>query len=168
MAGEIGINAERTAIRTGGTEHPISFGGVEEPNQEYKIRTYSFPGEKGKEADGCIFEIKPFGSTTVMRVVDDVHLREIAIKGNGWFLGVDADDGQMVPYEVGEDVVENWEVQQKKGSVGVWIAGKDGLEVLDITEPPFSPKMETPVERDDQNLPSGFWERYDELKAPPA
>jgi len=168
MEAKLGIDADRIHIRVGDDTHPVSFGEVIEPNAEYKIRTYSFQGEKGTQADGCVFEITPHGSTTVMRVVDEsARLQEVAIKGSGWFLGVNP-EGQVIIQEARWHEEENPLVEQMNGWVGVWIAGAEGLEVLDVTEPPFKPSMETSVVRDDQAIPPDFWEKYDVLKSPPA
>lgn len=166
MEAKLGIDVVRATVKIDDEVHPVSFGEIIEPNPEYKIRTYSFQGEKGTQADGCVFEITPHGSTTVMRVVDgSVRLQEVAVKGHGWFLGINP-EGQTIIQEVGEIRAENPLVEQANGWVGVWIAGLEGLDVLDITEPPFKPSMETAVERNDQTVPSAFWDKYDALKSP--
>ena len=166
MEPTIGIDRDRQNVVIGELAHPIKFGDVLQPNAEYTIRTYTFEGIKGTTADGCLFEIKPHGSTTVMRVIDEtVRIQEIAVKGRGWFLGINP-NGDVITQEVGDHLEENPLVEQFKGWIGVWIAGEEGLEVLDVTEPPFNPVMETPVERADQTIPPEYWEQYDGLKTP--
>lgn len=164
MSAELGINAARTQVSFGGRMHPVTFGEAQQPEPaSYDILPYTFQDEKGNQADGCLFEIKPFKSTTVMRVTDEtVHMQEIAIKGHGWFLGINP-AGEILVQEVG-DLAENPLIEQRKGWVGVWIAGKDGMEVLDMTAPPFNPSMETPVKREDPAIPAIFWGEYDRLK----
>lgn len=165
MEDRLAIDGEHKNVTIGKNVHPIKFGETLEPTKEYKIHTYTFLGEKGTKADGCVFEIAPHGSTRVMLVVDEkVDMEEIVIKGKGWFLGIDS-TGDMGVREVGEDMIESRNIEQKKGQIGVWIAGDTGMEVLNITEPPFNPSMETPVKRDDPNIPSEFWRIYDNLRA---
>jgi hypothetical protein len=158
---EIGFNPEKNTITMNGESRPVLFGKPEKPNSEYSILPYKFTDEKGQEADGCVFEISPHGSTTVMRVVnEDVRIQEIAVSGSGWFMGM-SPDGEMIVQEVGEKVDENPIVDQTKGWVGVWIAGENGMKVLDITTPPFNPSMEVAVKREDDKLPQDFWKEYD-------
>ncbi len=163
---ELSIDAGYKNVTIGKNIHPIKLGEVINPTEEYAIRTYTFLGEKGEKADGCLFEIIPHGSTTVMQVIDETaESQEIAVKGRGWFLGINP-EGEMTVQEVGDNIVENPLIGQRKGWVGVWIAGSTGMEVLDITEPPFNPSMEISVKRDDQAIPSKFWEIFDNLKTP--
>lgn len=165
MKDKLSIDTEHKNVTIGTNTHPITFGEIIKPTEEYRILTYTFLGEKGTRADGCVFEIAPHGSTIVMRIIDETtKSQEVAIKGKGWFLGI-YPDGEMIVREVGENIVENPVMEQEKGWVGVWVAGDAGMEVLDITEPPFNPSMETPVKRDDQNIPSNFWKTYDNLRA---
>lgn len=166
MKDKLGINEGHKSVMIGADTHAIAFGEIIKPTKEYKIHTYAFLGEKGTKADGCLFEIIPHGSTRVMRVVDEnVNMQEIAIKGKGWFLGI-ATKGDISVREVGENVNENPVIEQQKGQIGVWIAGDAGMEVLNITEPPFNPSVETLVERNDPTIPPKFWEKYDSLKNP--
>lgn len=165
MKDELRIDTEHKNVTIGNNIHPIKSGETIEPTEEYKIHTYTFLGEKGAKADGCVFEIVPRGSTTVMHVIDETaRSQEIAIKGKGWFLGINP-KGEMTIQEVGEHMVENPLIEQWKGWIGVWIAANTGMEVLDVTEPPFNPSMETPVKRDNQTIPSNFWKTYDNLRA---
>lgn len=167
MKDRFGIDTTHKNVTVDGNTYQIEPGKtIDGSTKDYKIHPYTFLGEKGTRADGCVFEIFPHGSTNVMRVIDETSKsQEIAIKGKGWFLGV-SPDGEMIVQEVGESVIENPLIEQWKGWIGVWIAGDAGMEVLDITEPPFNPSIETPVKRDDQNIPSNFWETYDNLRTP--
>ena len=166
MTNELRINEERNNVTIGNDTHPIKFGEIIQPTKEYKINTYAFLGEKGIKADGCVFEIVPYGSTTVMHVTDEAaKSQEIAVKGKGWFLGINP-EGEITVQKVGENMIENPLIEQWKDWVGVWIAGSTGMEVLDVTEPPFNPSMEISVKKDDQTIPSEFWKTYDRLKTP--
>jgi hypothetical protein len=161
---EIGFNPEEDIITIDGTSHPILFGEADKPNAEYSILPYKFTDETGEQADGCVFEIAPHGSTTVMRVVNEhVRIQEIAVSGSGWFMGMNP-EGEIIAQEVGENVDENPIVDQTKGWVGVWIAGENGMKVLDVTTPPFSPSMEVAVKREDAQMPQDFWKEYDARK----
>ena len=154
----------RSAISIDGQSHPITFGENFRPNGEYNIAAYSFSDELGQKSDGCVFEINLRGSTRIMKITDgDLTCQRIAIKGNGWFLGV-SPEGEAVSYELNALSEENPLIELSKGRVDCWIAADDGIEVADVSTPPFKPDMEKQIPLDDPSLPPKFVEMYRKLK----
>jgi len=161
---DIKFNQDKTSVKFKGVEHLVSFGGRFSPNTEFTIATYSFSDEKGKESDGCVFEIKPEGSTRVMMVISkDLSCQRIAIKGSGWFLGV-SPEGDVVHYRLDSKKEENPQFELHEGWVDCFIAGDEGMEVADVSTPQFNPEMEREIMLDSSELPPEFWKLYKELK----
>jgi hypothetical protein len=148
-----------------GEGHSITFRRLEQPNNEYKIRPYRFKDDElAKEADGCLFEIKPHGSTRVVKIIDEeFSVLQTAIKGKGWCLTRNP-EGEVTAWEVGEDMDENPQMEMSKGWAYCWIAGREDLEVLDLSQPPFDPKVEIVIEEGADTLPEKFWIKHLFLK----
>jgi hypothetical protein len=157
----------KSAIQMGTDVHPISFGERFSPKEEYTIADYSFTDEKGKASNGCVFEINPYGSTRVMKITDpELTCLRIAIKGNGTMLRV-SPDGEVFYDDLKANTEENPLIELKQGWVDCCIAGDEGMEVADISTPPFKPEMETEISVGDSTLPPEFWKMYKELKRQP-
>lgn len=152
-------------ITTSDGQHPINFTDPITLGEEYSLVPYIFTDSKGEKADGVVFKIKPNGSSTPMKIVDtEVVIQEIAIRGSGWFLSVNPQETlEVVP--VDNQLEQNPLIEQRTGWIGVWIAGAEGLEVLDVTEPHFKDSMETAVQRNDTSINPNFWSIYDQTKA---
>jgi len=164
MTEDIKFNQNKTSVKFNGVEHPLSFGERFSPNTEYTIAAYSFTDEKGKESDGCVFEIEPRGSTRVMMITSkELSCQRLAIKGDGWFLGVNP-EGEVVHYRLDSKKEENPQLELHKGWVDCWIAGDEGMEVADVSTPSFKPDMEREIKLDSSELPLGFWKQYKKLK----
>lgn len=154
----------RSAVSIEGKTHPISFGENFRPNNEYNIAAYSFTDELGKQSDGCVFEIKPRGSTRVMRIVyPRLTCQRITIKGNGWFLGVNP-NLEVITHRLDASSEENPLIELSQGWTDCWIADDDGMEVADVSTPPFKPEMEKQIPLDGPSLPPEFWKIYKQLK----
>lgn len=155
---------DKSAVTIDGESHPISFGEVLRPNSEYNIALYVFDDEFGQRSDGCVFEISPRGSTTVMRIVEpDFVCQRIAINGSGWFLGM-SPIGEVICQRIDAKEEENPLIELSAGWVDCWIADDGGAEIADISTPPFSPNMEKEITLDDPSLPVEFWRKYKTLK----
>lgn len=155
---------DKSAVQIGSDIHSVSFGERFSPNEEYTIADYSFTDEKGKVFNGCVFEIKPYGSTRVMRITDsELTCQRIAIKGRGKMLRM-SPDGEVFCDDLNANTEENPLIELKQGWVDCCIAGDEGIEVADISTPPFKPEMETEIPLDDSTLPPEFWRMYKELK----
>lgn len=155
---------ERSTVLIDDQLHQISFSEGFGPTNEYKIVPYVFTDEKSKSSDGCVFEIEPRGSTRMMRITDaDFTCQRIAIKGSGWFLGVNP-DGEVVEYKLNSNSKQNPEIELTKGWVDCWIADDKGMEVADVSTPPFRPEMEEEIYLNDPSLPVEFWNFYRKLK----
>ena len=148
-----------------GQSRPIDFVGRFR-SKGYVDKPYVFLDEKRAEANGVLVEMEPLSSTKVLRVIDkNVKFQDIAIKGSGTFLAIDP-EGKIITIEVGKHLEDkNPVVECCGGWVFCWIAGEKGLEILDVTEPPFNPEMEKEIKRGsaEDNLPAKFWQQFDQL-----
>lgn len=126
-------------VQVGGEQHPIKWGDVYE-HQGYRDSTFIFTDEKGEDANGVLVEFyEPGAATPVIKVIHDkVIFQDLAIEGSGCFLGIEP-EGDVVCYEVGPKVENNPLIVYGRGWVFCWIGGPDGMQVLDITTPPFQP-----------------------------
>lgn len=162
-------------VSWGGHGYVIKSGDVLYPTSEYQIETYTFRDpELAAEMAGAIFKIRPYGSTRVVRVTDpETKVTDVPIRGSGWFLRLTA--GGEVEYE--EIDAEDGQASfiYGFGDVIVWIAGKQGLDVLNIMKPPFhaeakdgeavlQPASEAVINIDSEEMPGEFWEEYHALK----
>lgn len=148
-------------------KHPISFTENFKPNNEYTIKSFIFTDSKGEKSDGCVFEIKPRGSTRIMKIIDEnLECQRIAIEGSGWCLRTNLNDPnhEVEVYELNADDETNPLIELCQGWVDCFIAGDDGMEVADISTPKFDPKMEKNIPDNSSELPEFFWTTYKELK----
>lgn len=141
-----------------GQSRPVDFVGTF-PNKGYVDKPYIFLDEKKSEANGVLVEMEPYSSTKILRVVDkQVKFQDIAIKGGGWFLGINP-EGNISVIQVNEFLEDkNPLVEYGAGWTFCWLAGGRGLEILDVTEPPFQPAMEEEIPLWSNQLPEEFWE----------
>lgn len=167
MAEKIKFDGNEPSVTTNKEKHPISFGEKFKVNNEYEINLYSFTDEKGKDSDGAVFEIEARGSTSVMKITDpNFACERIAVKGNGWFLGV-SPEGEVVTYNLDADFSngkKNPQIGLSSGWVDCFIAGDDGMDVVDVSTPPFDPKMEEKISINSPDLPPLFWNIYKQMK----
>jgi len=165
MTEKIGINPERTMVSWDGQSRPVDFVGSF-PSKGYVDRPYVFLDEKRAEANGVLVEMEPNAATKILYVVDqNVRFQDIAIAGSGWFLGIKP-NGEIINMKVGEHLQDkNPVVEHGANWTFCWISGPEGLEILDVTEPPFNPEMEKEIKRGsaEDNLPAKFWQRFDQL-----
>jgi hypothetical protein len=168
MAKSIELKGE--VVQIDGVQHPIKFDTEPfVPNEEYDILGYKFTYENGQtstESDGCLFRIKEHGSTRVMEITDPrLHCDRMAVKGQGWFLGLDPVKN-ILCYEIGTHLGENNPlVSVDVGSTDCFIAASGGLEVVDISTPPFEPAMEVLQTPEKNNhIPPEFWHYYNTLR----
>lgn len=147
--------------------HPIELGEIITPNREYSIHTFQFKDERGRNSDGALFRIKPGGSTRVQRIIDDAYTSEkIAFKGSGTFLGI-SPEGTVKELPLDASHEENPLVIIGPGWVECWVAGQEGLEVVDVSTPPFREDMEKEIpymHMDNALGLSEFWSAFNRTK----
>lgn len=159
------------AVSIDGREHPITLLDTIVPNDGYYFRPYAFTDELGKEADGCVFMIYPYETTRTVYVKEDKKFEDAVIRGNGWFHAV-SPEGEVITYGFTQSEKSRM-VEYGKGWVITWIAGADGLDVLNLTTPPFTDSAEVAVEVGSQvsegkTIPQKYWELLRKLKTPRA
>lgn len=106
-------------------------------------------------ANGARFVLEARASTRGMRYVDrNLQSVRAVTRGSGWYLGVMPSE-QLVLHKVKAD--EDMTIGLSRGSVDCFVADERGMEMVDISWPPFEPKMEVEVERGDLDIPDKFW-----------
>lgn len=164
---ELSINPERTFVSWDGQTRPVEFVAIF-PSKGYKDKPYIFLDDKKTEANGVLVEMQPNAVTKILRIVHPtVKFQDIAISGSGWLLEINK-EGEIVTLEVGPHLEDkNPLVENGSGWTFCWISGPQGLEILDVTVPPFSPSMETEIPEYSDQLPPQFWQQYDNLLSSP-
>jgi len=169
MAGEIlRVSTKNQSVKIGNEVHKIVTDQTPyQPNDEYKIFSYSFLDSKGNESDGSVFEILPFGSTSIMEITDQNLLcQRIAVEGSGYCLRLDLNNPnhEVEIYPVNASQEENPLIELSSGWVECFIAGKDGLKVAEVNTPKFNPNMERKLSLSDSHLPTEFVKAFFQLK----
>lgn len=94
--------------------------------------------ETNDRMDAALITIEPNHSTPIQHWTGQRIFIETAVKGKGYWLGLNP-DGETVCYEFDSEANESQLVTYGKGWTGSWIAGETGLEVIEICVPPFEP-----------------------------
>ena len=143
--------------------HPIQYDLESEltdrnPDEEYRIFAIKYTDDAEKEADGALFEIDPNGKTPIMHIIKEGYTasRQV-VEGDGTVLSV-LPSGDIKEFKVGGVTAEP--LNQGEGWIDCWIAGPDGMKVIDRSQPAFQLDFEHSVPVDDPSLPAEYWERY--------
>lgn len=119
------------------------------------------------DCDGAVLKFGPRSYARVLRVAEGFEFTDVVVRGDGWFLshGVDgkvAVRRMMAGRTLSPNVYGN-------NMVTTYVAGKDGLEIHEISTPPFKPEVtEVEVEEgspEGQALNSQFWQVYKFLRS---
>lgn len=131
------------------------------PNQPYRIFAIKYTGENELDADGALFEVDPNSATPVMHITKaGYRARRQVVEGDGICLSI-LPSGDIHIFEVSAN--KGNILEQGAGWVDCWIAGPNGMKILDSSEPAFQLSFETPLVVDDPSLPARYWEKYREL-----
>lgn len=164
MTEPLKIDPERAFVSWDGQSRPIQFTGTY-PSEGYSDKPYIFLDDKEKEANGVLVEMQPKAVTKVLRVIaPNFRFQDIAISGSGWLLAINP-EGEIVTLEVGPHLADkNPLVEFGSDWTFCWISGPQGLEILDVTVPPFVSSIEEEILKYSDQLPPSFWQQYDNLK----
>jgi hypothetical protein len=140
---------------------PVSFNlGSEltsaEPDADYYVFELEFTDEANDRGDGALFEIKPHKVTD-----QDYRTRSQIAGGSGTLLCI-LPSGEIDQMEL---TTKTEIIEQTPGWIECWFAGENGLKIIDSSEPHFQKDFMQPIQIDDPETPSEFWERYHELAA---
>lgn len=119
-----------------------------------------------KDADGAVLKFEPGSYARVLQVAHGWRFEDTVVKGSGWFLASDL-DGKIKVRRVsaGENLSP---IVYGDGMVTTYIAGKEGLEIHEMSTPPFDPEI-TEIEvleksSEGQLLNPKFWQVYNLLR----
>lgn len=156
--------------RNGPTEiEPVRFVTEANGGKGWKNQPFAFVNSHQQAIkDGCLFTIEPAkdgeqrNAIFVVRSMIDVTFQEAIQKGGGYWLA-QSPKGDVVVFEVdqgNQGMMVEW---TGKGWVSTWIAKDEEAEVVDITEPTFTPETEEEVPIDDPSVSPEFWRAYHAL-----
>ena len=148
--------------------HPIKYDLESEltyidPNEDYRIFAIKYLDETEEQADGALFEISPNRACPIMSITKEGYTaRRQVVEGSGTLLAI-LPNGEIQVTEV--DTKSGVVFSEGAGWVDCWIAGPNGLKILDISSPAFQEDFEDTVPIDDPSLPIEYWQKYHELIA---
>lgn len=146
--------------------HPIKYDMESEltetnPSEPYNIFAIKYTDETGNYADGALFEINPDRACPIMNITKEGYkARRQVVEGSGKLLAI-LPSGEIKVYEV--DSQSGRVFTEGQGWVDCWIAGSDGLKIIDMSEPAFQMDFEESIQIDDPSLPPEYWQKYHEL-----
>lgn len=152
----------------GGVFHPIEYSlssplTERDPNEPYRIFAIRYTDDAETKGDGALFEIDPNGAMPVMHITEEsYHAHRQVVEGSGTVLAV-LPSGEVKQFEVDADSGSS--LEQGAGWIDCWIAGPNGMKIVDSSQPGFQLSFEKSVQIDDPSLPSEYWDRYHQLTA---
>jgi hypothetical protein len=165
MAGEIlRISLKNQTVNIGDKVHPILPDKIPpKPNTRYKIFPYSFCDSESERSNVSVFEILPFGSTSIMEITDpNLLCQRIAVEGSGYCLRLNLNNPnhrtEVYPIDAGQE--ENPLIELSSGWVECFIAGKDGLKIAEVSTPKFTPSIGSELSLYDSRLTAKFTDTF--------
>ncbi len=146
--------------------HPIKYDLESEltehdPSEDYRIFAIKYLDETEKQADGALFEIKPNAACPIMSITKEGYkARRQVAEGSGRLLAI-LPSGEIRVFEV--DSQSGTVFEEGKGWVDCWIAGPNGLKILDSSSPAFQVEFEDSVPINNPSLPPEYWQKYHEI-----
>lgn len=123
------------------------------------LGSYGF--SERKDIDGATLKLKPGSSTRVLEVAKSWTFTDVITNGDGWFISADKKGNVCINRLIAGKSLEP--IVYAEGMVTVYIAGESGMEIEEITTPPYSDKAEKGVLETDlvgSSLNPKFWEAY--------
>lgn len=145
--------------------HPIEYDRVSNltfDGGSFRIHAIKYTDKMGEQADGALFELDPGTAFPIMHMTEPEYRADRrVIAGGGTFLAIlPSGEIREVPVEA-KDV--NSFFEQGEGWTDTWVAGSQGLKILDVSSPAFQISFETEITVDDPSLPKEYWDRYHRL-----
>lgn len=146
--------------------HPIEYDLKSElterdPNETYRIFAIRYKDSTEFQGDGALFEVDPGTATPVMYIKrEGYQARRQVIEGDGRVLSI-LPSGEMRVFDV--DANSGKIIEEGPGWVDCWIAGQNGMKIIDMSKPGFQLDFEVSIKVDDPSLPSEYWKQYHQL-----
>lgn len=107
------------------------------PNVGVHVDVIAFDDpEVAKSMDAAFIQIEPGKSTPIQHWIGPRIFIESIISGSGTWIGV-SPEGEIVQVNFDSEDDEPGLIAYGEGWIGSWIAGKDGLEIVEICVPPY-------------------------------
>lgn len=138
-----------TTLETSPSEFAIIYGDQELPvhlnddTTEFKpgvfVTTFTFLDEHlTRQGDGAYIELEPNATTGIQSFDDSTTFIEVVKNGSGVWIGL-SPEGNFVKIHVEAGDPNPPVIAYGEGWKGTWIAGDDGLEILELCTPPYNP-----------------------------
>lgn len=114
-----------------------------------------------EDIDGATLKLESGSATRVLEVAEGWTFTDVITKGDGWLVSADKKGGVRVKRLIAGRNLEP--IVYTEGLVAVYIAGETGMEIVEITKPPYSEKAEKEVLEKDSvgsSLNPDFWKVY--------
>lgn len=121
----------------------------------FKIDTFT-------NRDGAYFDLGPSQRTNVVEVRETCIVQEKVEKGDAWLLTMPSVDSHVRDIKYRHVFAGDSPIDCSTG-VSVWIAGKHGAVIENITEPPYQPSMERVIEEGETGISQTFWDLVNAL-----
>jgi hypothetical protein len=149
-----------------GTFHPIEYDlGSElterDPDEAYRIFAIKYVDALQATCDGALFEIDPNGATPIMHITQPGYtaIRQV-VEGSGTALCI-LPTGQIKSFEL--NATNGGMLSENEGWIDCWIAGPEGMKIIDMSNPGFQLDFETSIRADSDLLPAEYWAEYHRL-----
>lgn len=159
---ELYVGAQKHEIRS------TKAAGASEDGVHVDVITFQ-DSETAENADGALFTIDPHKFTKPKHWTGNRVYAASVDWGSGHWIGVNPEGERVVRYFPDESVKKS--IEYGPGWTGAWVAGPDGLQVIEVRTPPYEPSDTQVVEpyevraKDGLLIPVSFWEAYFKVRS---
>lgn len=134
-----------------------------EPGYGYSIEPFEFEGQLKEQKDAAKAKIFPNSNTPPQYVEREGKITDYPLKGKGMLLCM-RPEGKIEKINYDENKNEkNLKIEYGKGCYICWAAGEEGLEFIEICEPPYKPGDLKNLDIDSEDIPEEFRKAYKSL-----
>lgn len=122
------------------------------------ISSGNYKFSERKDIDGATLKLEPGSATRVLEVAKNWTFTDVITKGDGWFISADKKGNVWKKRLIAGKNLEP--IVYTEGIVTVYIAGESGMEIQEITSPPYADNAEKKVLEKDpvgSSLNPDFW-----------
>lgn len=154
-------------LRIGNRLYSVHDTGVDEtPGEGVHVDVIAFDEpEVARWMDAALISIEPGCATPVQHWIGSRMFIETAIKGKGTWVGVNQ-SGEVVSFTFDSRQENQGVIFYGPGWIGSWVAGEEGLQIIEVCIPPYEDDGTTLVaglnaqEIEGAQIPADFWDKY--------
>lgn len=135
-----------------------------DPAFGFQVEAYQLDDET---RDGALAEVLPNSFTPPQKVLRDGTITDFPFKGSGKLL-ILSDEGRLSEIYFNEKDPENsnFKITYSKGSYICWKAGEEGLEFMEVCEPPYKQGDLQNLDMEKDDVPETFKDAFKTLIEP--